>query len=83
MKAMVVAMLLVLAPVDSGKEPEGAVSEASLAPQGAVMMCEARAENPSGDPASTCCCQTRGGGFCCAEMAYCGGGFVLGCACAR
>ena len=77
MKAMVVAMLLVLAPVDSGKEPEGAVSE------GAVMTCEARAENPSGDPASTCCCQTRSGGFCCAEMAYCGGGFVLGCACSR
>lgn len=32
-------------------------------------------------PCATCCCQTYGGGWCCADAPYCGGVFVPGCFC--
>lgn len=44
-----------------------------------VEVCSA--PKPGGDPSVTCCCSTGNGGVCCGEMAYCSGGFVVGCGC--
>ncbi len=30
-----------------------------------------------------CCCRIHGGGQCCAEVAFCSGGFVPGCFCSN
>ena len=46
-----------------------------------VRVCAAEPAPEGSTPTATCCCSTGRGGICCAEMAYCGGGFVMGCAC--
>ncbi len=87
MKSILVATLVVFASVawageGSAIQDEGAVTSAPVdSGEGAVTACDARAENPSGDPTATCCCRTSGGGACCAETAFCSGGFVPGCVC--
>jgi hypothetical protein len=52
-------------------------------PGGAAQMKASAPEQRAAVDNVLCCCRIHGGGQCCAEVAFCSGGFVPGCFCSN